>query len=68
VQAMHDVRCSDNAAADQLLNASRATDKILRKQPTNSLVRCPHRLRDRVAAWMPPPSLQGWIHGVSRER
>ncbi|NYH48640.1 UNVERIFIED_ORG: hypothetical protein FHR68_002258 [Xanthomonas campestris] len=24
--------------------------------------------RDRVAAWMPPPSLQGRIHGVSRHR
>ena len=31
-------------------------------------VRCPHRLRDRVAAWMPPPSLHGRTCGVSRKR
>ncbi|SYZ50551.1 hypothetical protein CPBF426_07950 [Xanthomonas arboricola pv. juglandis] len=32
------------------------------------LVRCPRRLRDRVAAWMPPPNLHGRTCGVSRER
>ncbi|PPU67943.1 hypothetical protein XpiCFBP4643_11920 [Xanthomonas pisi] len=42
--------------------------QVLRKLPVDSLVRCPRRLRDRVAAWMPPPSPQGRAHGVSRER
>ncbi len=46
----------------------RLSNKLSGKQPTNCLVRCPRRLRDRVAAWMPPPSLHGWIHGVSRKR
>ncbi|MCC5048703.1 hypothetical protein LLE59_15210, partial [Xanthomonas campestris] len=61
-------RFLDNRASDHFLNESRAKDKISRKQPTNSLVRCPRRLRDRVAARMPPPSPQGRVHGVSRER
>ncbi|MCM5593496.1 hypothetical protein, partial [Xanthomonas hortorum] len=68
VQAMHDGRCPDNGAFGHLPNTGRAMDKLLRKQPTNFLVRCPYRLRDRVAAWMPPPSLHGRIYGVSRER
>ncbi|MBB3832873.1 hypothetical protein FHR55_001039 [Xanthomonas arboricola] len=38
------------------------------KPPANCLAWCPRRLRDRVAAWMPPPSLQGRTCGVSRER
>ncbi|MBB4593487.1 hypothetical protein FHR61_003005 [Xanthomonas arboricola] len=38
------------------------------KPPTNCLAWCPRRLRDRVAAWMPPPCLQGRTCGVSRER
>ncbi|MBB5859615.1 hypothetical protein GGR69_001272 [Xanthomonas arboricola] len=46
----------------------RLSNKLSGKQPTNCLVRCPRRLRDRVAAWMPPPSLHGRIHGVSRKR
>ncbi|MCM5547214.1 hypothetical protein, partial [Xanthomonas hortorum] len=58
----------DHRGFGLLFNASGATNKLLRKQPTHSLARRPYRLRDRVAAWMPQPSLQGWIHGVSRER
>ncbi len=38
------------------------------KQPANSPEWCPYRLRDPVAAWMPPRSLQGRTCGVSRER
>ncbi|SUZ26902.1 hypothetical protein CPBF424_06640 [Xanthomonas euroxanthea] len=45
-----------------------SSNTFSRKQPTNCLVRCPRRSRDRVAAWRPPPSPQGGVHGVSRER
>ncbi len=38
------------------------------KRPTNVMVRCPYRLRDPVAARMPPRSLQGRTCGVSRKR
>ncbi|QNM60105.1 hypothetical protein XHV734_1281 [Xanthomonas hortorum pv. vitians] len=68
VQAMHDVRRLGNSASDQLPKASRVTERLSAKQPANCLVRCPRRLRDRVAAWMPPPSLHGGTCGVSRER
>ncbi|WP_210761720.1 hypothetical protein [Xanthomonas hydrangeae] len=43
-------------------------DELFTELPTNGLVRCPCRLRDRVAAWMPPPSLHGRTCGVSRKR
>ncbi|MCD0277745.1 hypothetical protein JWH04_01950 [Xanthomonas melonis] len=41
---------------------------LFKEPPANSLLRCPRRLRDRVAAWMQPGSLQGRTCGVSRER
>ena len=39
---------------------------IPKKLPVHRQARCPRRLRDHVAAWMPPLSFHGRIHGVSR--
>ncbi|MBB3824594.1 hypothetical protein FHR50_000744 [Xanthomonas arboricola] len=52
---------------EQRQAATRCLDSST-KPPANCLAWCPRRLRDRVAAWMPPPSLHGRIHGVSRKR
>ncbi|NIK40239.1 hypothetical protein FHY12_002564 [Xanthomonas arboricola] len=62
-------RQASNTQPANVSSAHRMSSNTLsRKQPTNCLVRCPRRLRDRVAAWRPPPSPQGGVHGVSRER
>ncbi|NYI17852.1 hypothetical protein FHR53_000126 [Xanthomonas arboricola] len=52
---------------EQRQAATRCLDSST-KPPAICLAWCPRRLRDRVAAWMPPPSLHGRIHGMSRKR
>ncbi|SOU01648.1 Hypothetical Protein LMG19146_02648 [Xanthomonas arboricola pv. fragariae] len=63
--------CSVLLGSHRFRSASRfnsSNKQLFTRLPIHSLVRWPRRLRDRVAAWMPPPSPQGWVHGVSRER
>ncbi|WP_204243613.1 hypothetical protein, partial [Xanthomonas cannabis] len=44
------------------------TARLFNKTASHFLAWCPHRLRDRVAAWMPLSRLYGRTGGVSRER